>query len=67
MNPAKTRLASTETQKIKAGLEQAIRTLDENRHLLGDLELQLRQRLVQLHSEVEGLDIDSRPPFVAED
>jgi hypothetical protein len=63
MNTAKTRLASTETQKIKAGLEQCIRTLDHNRHLLGEAELQMRQQLVQLHSEIEKLDIDSRPPF----
>jgi hypothetical protein len=63
MNTAKTGLASSETQKIKAGLEQCIRTLDNNRHLLGETELQMRQQLVQLHSEIEKLDIDSRPPF----
>ena len=64
MNAAKTGLSPTEAEKIKAGLAQCIRTLDHSRHALGDTELRLRKQLVQLHAEVEKIDIDSRHPFV---
>lgn len=66
MNIEKTRLAPAETRKIKAGLEQCIRTLDHNRPVLVEAELHLRQQLVELHSEIERIDIDSRHPFVKE-
>ena len=63
MNAAKTSLSPTEAEKIKAGLEQCILTLDHSRHALGDTELCLRKQLVQLHAEIEKIDIDSRHPF----
>ncbi len=66
MKTAKTALSPTEVEKIKTGLEQCIRTLDHSRHSLGDTELRLRQQLVQLHAEVEKIDIDSRHPFAGE-
>lgn len=66
MNAAKTGLSPKEAEKIKAGLEQCILTLDHSRHAPGDTELRLRKQLVQLHAEIEKMYIDSRHPFAPE-
>jgi len=63
MSPKESALSYADTQKIRAGLEQAILTLDQNRAKLGDTELHLREQLVKLHSEIEKLALDSRHPF----
>jgi len=63
MSTKVTALSYADTQKIRAGLEQAIITLDLNRDKLGDHERHLREELVKLHSEIEKLALDSRHPF----
>lgn len=63
MSTKETALSYADTQKIRAGLEQAIITLDQNRDRLGENERHLREQLVQLHSEIEKLALDSRHPF----
>jgi|GEM_PF-2652331 len=63
MSTKETALSYTDTQKIRAGLEQAILTLDRNRDKLGKTERHLREQLVKLHSEIEKLALDSRHPF----
>lgn len=63
MSTKETALSYADTQRIRAGLEQAIITLDENRAKLGEKERQLREQLVQLHSEIEKIALDSRHPF----
>lgn len=63
MSTKETALSYADTQKIRAGLEQAIITLDQNREKLGENERHLREQLVQLHSEIEKLALDSRHPF----
>ena len=63
MNAAMTGLSPTEAEKIKAWLAQCILTLDHSHRTLGDTELRLRKQLVQLHAEIEKIDIDSRHPF----
>ena len=63
MSTKETALSYTDTQKISAGLEQAILTLDRNRDRLGETERHLREQLVKLHSEIEKLALDSRHPF----
>jgi chaperonin cofactor prefoldin len=63
MSTKETALSYADTQKIRAGLEQAIITLDENREKLGENERHLREQLVKLHSEIEKLALDSRHPF----
>ena len=65
MSTKETALSYADTQKIRAGLEQAILTLDRNRDKLGETELHLREQLVKLHSEIEKLALDSRHPFPA--
>lgn len=63
MENVKPGLPPSETQKIRLGLEQCIKTLDNNRHLLGDVELRMRRQLVQVHAQIEKIDIDSQHPF----
>jgi len=63
MSTKETALSYADTQKIRAGLEQAIITLDQNREKLGENERHLREQLVKLHSEIEKLALDSRHPF----
>ena len=62
MSTKETALSYADTQKIRAGLEQAILTLDQNREKLGENERQLREQLVKLHSHIEKLALDSRHP-----
>lgn len=63
MSTKESALSYADTQKIRAGLEQAILTLDRNRDKLGENERHLREELVKLHSEIEKLALDSRHPF----
>lgn len=63
MSTKETALSYTDTQRIRAGLEQAILTLDHNRDRLGEAERHLREQLVKLHSQIEKLALDSRHPF----
>jgi hypothetical protein len=63
MSTKETALSYSDTQRIRAGLEQAILTLDRNRDKLGENERLMREQLVQLHSVIEKLALDSQHPF----
>jgi hypothetical protein len=56
-------LTQTEIQTIRSGIEQCIVILDQSKGEKRERELALRAKLVELHAEVERLDLDSSPPF----